>query len=145
MHPIANWFWPTMMSLSLTYESHEASCNKRAYTYLGRRSASLMKEFWTLCILVMTVSEKTFACQSADINKKRQNKKASLETVYRLRRQMSAPFEIASLWWFCTWTDLKMRLVNSYMSRFAFWRFSSLAVQFLILSHSHSRWPWQSL
>ena len=26
-------------------------------TYLGRRSASLMKEFWTLCIFVMTVSE----------------------------------------------------------------------------------------
>ena len=35
----------------------EASCNKRADTYLGRRSASLIKEFWTLCILVMTVSE----------------------------------------------------------------------------------------
>ena len=75
MHPIANWFWPTVMSLALTYESHEASCNKRGDTYLGRRSASLMKEFWTLCILAMTVSEKTFACQSADINKKRQIKK----------------------------------------------------------------------
>ena len=49
--------WPTVMSLSLTYGSPEASCNKRADTYLGRRSASLMKEFWTLCILVMTVSE----------------------------------------------------------------------------------------
>ena len=45
------------MSLSLTYGSPEASCNKRADTYLGRRSASLMKEFWTLCIFVMTVSE----------------------------------------------------------------------------------------
>ena len=54
---LAKWFWPTVMSLSLTYGSPEASCNKRADTYLGRRSASLMKEFWTLCILVMTVSE----------------------------------------------------------------------------------------
>ena len=54
---LAKWFWPTVMSLSLTYGSLEASCNKRADTYLGRRSASLMKEFWTLCIFVMTVSE----------------------------------------------------------------------------------------
>ena len=41
----------------ITYGSPEASCNKRADTYLGRRSASLIKEFWTLCIFVMTVSE----------------------------------------------------------------------------------------
>ena len=34
------WFWPTVMSLSLTYGSLEASCNKRADTYFGRRSAS---------------------------------------------------------------------------------------------------------
>ena len=54
---LAKWFWPTMMSLSLTYGSPEALCNKRANTYFGRRSASLMKEFWTLCIFVMTVSE----------------------------------------------------------------------------------------
>ena len=54
---LAKWFWPTVMSLSLTYGSPEASCNKRADKCLGRRSASLMKEFWTLCILVMTVSE----------------------------------------------------------------------------------------
>ena len=54
---LAKWFWPTAMTLSLTYGSFEASCNKRADTYFGRRSASLMKEFWTLCILVMTVSE----------------------------------------------------------------------------------------
>ena len=54
---LAKWFWPTEISLSFTYGSPEASCNKRADTYLGRRSASLMKEFWTLCILVMTVSE----------------------------------------------------------------------------------------
>ena len=31
---LAEWFWPTVMSLSLTYGS-EASCNKRADTYLG--------------------------------------------------------------------------------------------------------------
>ena len=54
---LAKWFWPTEISLSLTYGSPETSCNKRADTYLGRRSASLMKEFWTLCIFVMTVSE----------------------------------------------------------------------------------------
>ena len=54
---LAKWFWPTVMSLSLTYGSPEASCNKRADTYFGRRSVSLMKEFWTLCIFVMTVSE----------------------------------------------------------------------------------------
>ena len=45
---LAKWFWPTEISLSFTYGSPEASCNKRADTYLGRRSASLMKEFWTL-------------------------------------------------------------------------------------------------
>ena len=42
---LAKWFWPTVMSLSLTYGSAEASCIKRAGTYFGRRSASLMKEF----------------------------------------------------------------------------------------------------
>ena len=54
---LAKWFWPTVMSLSLTYGSPEALCNKRSATYLGRRSASLTKEFWTLYILVMTVSD----------------------------------------------------------------------------------------
>ena len=54
---LAKWFWPMEISLSFTYGSPEASCNKRADTYLGRRSASLMKEFWTLCIFVMTVYE----------------------------------------------------------------------------------------
>ena len=54
---LVKWVWPTLMSLSLTYGSPEALCNKRADTYFGRRSASLMKELWTLCILVMTVSE----------------------------------------------------------------------------------------
>ena len=42
---LAKWFSPTVMSLSLTYGSPEASCHKRADTYLGMRSASLMKEF----------------------------------------------------------------------------------------------------
>ena len=42
---LAKWFWTTVMSLSLTYGSPEASCNKRADTYFGRRSASLIKEF----------------------------------------------------------------------------------------------------
>ena len=54
---LAKWFWPTVMSLSLTYGSLKASCNKRANTYFRKRSASLIKEFWTLCIFVMTVSE----------------------------------------------------------------------------------------
>ena len=45
---LAKWFWSTVMSRSLTYGSPEASCIKRADTYFGRRSASLMKEFWTL-------------------------------------------------------------------------------------------------
>ena len=42
---LAKWFWPTVMSLSYTYRSREATCNKRADTYFGRRNASLMKEF----------------------------------------------------------------------------------------------------
>ena len=42
---LAKWFWPTVMSLSLTYGSPEASCNKRGDAYSGRRSASLIKEF----------------------------------------------------------------------------------------------------
>ena len=54
---LAKWFWPTVMRLSLTYGSPETSCNKRDGTYFGRRSASLMKKFWTLCIFVMAVSE----------------------------------------------------------------------------------------
>ena len=54
---LAKWFWLTEISLSFTYGSPKALCNKRANTYLGRRSASLMKEFWTLCMFVMTVSE----------------------------------------------------------------------------------------
>ena len=54
---LAKWCWPTVMSLSLTYGSPEASCNKQTDTYFGRQSANLMKEFLTLCIFVMTVSE----------------------------------------------------------------------------------------
>ena len=34
---LSKWFWPTVMSLSLRYGSPEASCNKRADTYFGRR------------------------------------------------------------------------------------------------------------
>ena len=56
MH-LAKWFWPTVMSLFLTYGSSEASCIMSELTYFGRQSASLMKEFWTLCILLMTDSE----------------------------------------------------------------------------------------
>ena len=33
---LAKWFWPTVISLSLTYGSLEASCIKQAYTYFGR-------------------------------------------------------------------------------------------------------------
>ena len=54
---LARWVWSTVMSLSLTNGSSEVSCNKRADTYFGRQSVTLMKEFWTLCILVLTVSE----------------------------------------------------------------------------------------
>ena len=42
---LAKLFWPTVMGLSFTCGSPKASCNKRAHTYFGRRSASLMKEF----------------------------------------------------------------------------------------------------
>ena len=45
---LAKWFWPTVMSLSLTYGNPEASCNKQVDTYFGKRSTSLTKEFWTL-------------------------------------------------------------------------------------------------
>ena len=54
---LAKWFWPTVLSLSLTYGSPEVSCIKRADTYFGRRSASVIKEFWTFCILLMTDTE----------------------------------------------------------------------------------------
>ena len=33
---LAEWFWPTVMSFSVTYESPAASCNNRADTYFGR-------------------------------------------------------------------------------------------------------------
>ena len=54
---LAKWFWPTVMSLSLTYGYPEVTCNKRADTYFGKRSDRLIKEFWTRCSVVMTVSE----------------------------------------------------------------------------------------
>ena len=44
-------------SLSLTYGKPEVSCNSLVDMYLGKRSASLMKEFCNFCNLVMTMSE----------------------------------------------------------------------------------------
>ena len=32
---LAKWFWPTVMSLSFTYGSPEASCNKPTHTLEG--------------------------------------------------------------------------------------------------------------
>ena len=54
---LSKWFLPNVMSLSLIYGSPEAPCNKQADTYFGKRSASLIKEFWTICILLMKDSE----------------------------------------------------------------------------------------
>ena len=71
---LAKWFWPTVMSLSLTYGSPKASCNKRADTYLGRRSASLMN---TKCY-VMNNEEKLF------------QQKQSLETLFLLMKKTRA-------------------------------------------------------
>ena len=53
---LAKWYRPTVIGLSLTYGSPEASCNKRADTYFRRHSTSLMKSSG-LCILLMTDSE----------------------------------------------------------------------------------------
>ena len=52
--------WPvaTAKILSLTYGKPEVSRNSLVDMYLGKRSASLMKEFFNFCSLVMTVSEK---------------------------------------------------------------------------------------
>ena len=47
----------TAKSLSLTYGEPEISCNSLVDTHLGKRSASMMKEFCNFCSLVMTVSE----------------------------------------------------------------------------------------
>ena len=33
---LAKWFWPTVMSLSLTYGSPEISCDKRADAYFKK-------------------------------------------------------------------------------------------------------------
>ena len=51
--------WPVAVakSLSLTYSKPEVSCNSLVDMYLGKRSASLVKEFRNFCSLVMTVSE----------------------------------------------------------------------------------------
>ena len=52
-----SWPMATAKSLSLTYGKPEVSCNSLVDMYLGKRSASLMKEFCNFCSLVMTVSE----------------------------------------------------------------------------------------
>ena len=46
--------WPgtTAINLSLTYGKLKVSCNSLVDMYLGRRSASLMKEFFNFCSLV---------------------------------------------------------------------------------------------
>ena len=40
---LAEWFWPTVMSLSLTYGSPEASCIKRADTYFRNQSSDILQ------------------------------------------------------------------------------------------------------
>ena len=52
-----SWSVATAKSLSLTYGKPEVSCNSLVDVYLGKRSASLMKEFCNFCSLVMTVSK----------------------------------------------------------------------------------------
>ena len=47
----------TAKSLSLTYGKTEVSCNSLVDMYLGKRSASLMKEVCNFCSFVMTVSD----------------------------------------------------------------------------------------
>ena len=51
--------WPvaTAKSLSLTYGKPEVSGNSLVDMYVGKRGASLMKEFCNFCSSVMTVSE----------------------------------------------------------------------------------------
>ena len=47
----------TAKILSLTYGKPEVSCKSLVDMYLGKRGASLMKEFCNFCSLVITVSE----------------------------------------------------------------------------------------
>ena len=47
----------TAKSLSLMYGKPEVSCNSLVDMYLGKQSASLMKEFYSFCNLVITMSE----------------------------------------------------------------------------------------
>ena len=54
---LAKWSWPTVMSLSLLHMEVSRPHVISEPTHFGRRSASLMKEFWTLCSFVMTVSK----------------------------------------------------------------------------------------
>ena len=50
--------WPVAVtkSLSSAYGKPEVSCNSLVDMFLGKRSASLMKEFCSFCSLAMTVS-----------------------------------------------------------------------------------------
>ena len=43
---LAKWFWPTVMSLSLTYGSPGVSCNGRADTCFGRRSVRVLDSLY---------------------------------------------------------------------------------------------------
>ena len=53
---LAKWFWPTVMSLLQMEVPRPYVISGPTHT-LGGEVLSLMKEFWTLCIFVMTVSE----------------------------------------------------------------------------------------
>ena len=55
---LRSWSVATAKSLSLTHGKPDLSCNSLVDMYLGKRSASLIKEFCNFCNLVMTVSEK---------------------------------------------------------------------------------------
>ena len=48
---IAKWFWPTVMSISLTYESPDASCNNWRNTYFARWSPSVIRVLDSLYFL----------------------------------------------------------------------------------------------
>ena len=52
-----NWQVATAKSLYLTYGKPEVLCNSLVDMYPGKRSASMMTEFFNFCSLVMTVSE----------------------------------------------------------------------------------------
>ena len=54
---IFSWPVATAKILSLTHGKPEVSRNRLVDMYIGKRSASLMKEFCNFCSLVMTGSE----------------------------------------------------------------------------------------